>query len=97
MAYDNTNRGVAFTNDYKKEDRHPDFKGNGNFAGVDFEIGIWEKEKDGKPYLSFSFSEPYKKDESGSAWEQQREKFATKDTVLEDISDEPIDLSEIPF
>lgn len=96
--YDDKNRGVAFYNDYKGEEKHPDYKGKGNFNGVDFEFGMWVRTtKDGKEYYSFSFSPPYKKEESGGAWEAQRQKFAKKDEVVEEISDDPIDLSEIPF
>lgn len=61
--YDNNNKGVAFTNDYKKSDKHPDWKGKGNFNGVDFEFGVWERTSPKGRFLSFSFSEPYKKAE----------------------------------
>jgi uncharacterized protein (DUF736 family) len=98
VAYDNKNKGAAFFNDKKADERHPDYRGNGNFNGTDFEFGMWARtSKDGKEYFSISFSEPYKKTE-GNSWEAQRQKFdAKKDVALEEVSDDPIDLSEIPF
>lgn len=97
--YDNTNKGVAFFNDKKEKDTQPDYRGTGNFNGTDFELALWHREtKDGREYYSISFSEPYKKTENKApSWEAQRQKFAKKDEVVEDITDDPIDLSEIPF
>jgi hypothetical protein len=94
--YDNTNRGVIFRHP-KTSDNQPDWKGRGNFQGAEFEVSMWERtSKSDKPYMSISFSKPYQKTEGG-AWEQQREKFAKKDEPLTEVSDEPIDMSEIPF
>lgn len=96
---DHTNKGVLFTNDKGDNDKRPDYKGRGNWGGKEFELSGWKRmSKDNKPYLSLSFSEPWNKEEKqGGAWEQQREKFAKKDEPLTEVSDEPIDLSEIPF
>lgn len=88
MAYDNTNSGIAFKNDHKTEDKHPAYKGKGNFNGTDFEFGIWIKENDKGKFLTFKFSEPYQKPEI-SRWDD-------KDTVA-DVPDEPINLDSIPF
>ena len=100
--YDHTNKGVAFFNDKKEKDNQPDYRGKGNFNGVDFELALWAREsKDGKEYFSISFSKPYVKQEGG-AWEQQRQKFAAKkDVAPTDVEDE-VDLDEdfiksIPF
>jgi hypothetical protein len=101
--YNNENRGVAFKNDYKKDERHPDFKGKGNFNGQDFEFAFWEKYNDKGQYFSFSFSEPYVKPEAAQPTQSGYEKFKQSkpqpkvDVPLEDIGDAPIDLSEIPF
>ena len=97
--YDNKNKGVAFFNDKKEQEKHPDYRGKGNFNGVDFELALWGRTtNDGREYFSISFSEPYQKTESKApSWEAQREKFAKKDEVVTEVSDEPIDLSEIPF
>ena len=101
---DHKNKGVLFTNDKGDNDKRPDYKGRGNWDGKEFEVAAWNRtSKDGKPYISLSFSEPWSKEEkqgdSKGAWEQQREKFAKKDEPLTEISDEPIDFSDlnIPF
>lgn len=60
MANNRNNTGVLFTNAKKEKETHPDFKGNGNFEGVEFEISAWEKTSEkGTKYLSISFSKPY--------------------------------------
>jgi len=82
--FDNTNKGVAFKNDYKTEDKHPTYKGKGNFNGIDFEFGIWIKENDKGKFLTFRFDEPYVKPE------------VKAETSTTDY-DSPIDLSSIPF
>lgn len=62
MEYDNTNSGVAFVNDYKQAPNHPDFKGKGNYEGLEFEVALWErKDKNGRTFYSIKFSEPFKK------------------------------------
>jgi uncharacterized protein (DUF736 family) len=62
--FDNTNRGVLFPNDRKQSDKHPDFKGKGNFGGVDFEVAAWRKKgRNGTTFISLSFKEPYVKPE----------------------------------
>lgn len=96
--YDNRNKGAAFFNDKKTEERHPDYRGNGNFNGTNFEFGMWARtSKDGKEYFSISFSEPYQKTESAApSWEAQRQKFAKKDEVVTDVPDE-VSLEDIPF
>jgi hypothetical protein len=83
--YDNTNKGVAFKNDYKTEDKHPYYKGKGNFKGQDFEFGIWIKENDKGKFLTFSFSEPYKKEE------------AKPEINNHDAPQDTISLDDIPF
>ena len=60
--YDNKNRGVAFLNDKKGNTNAPDFKGTGNYDGVDFEFAVWNKTaKDGKEFMSFTFQKKYEK------------------------------------
>ncbi len=64
MAYDDSNRGAAFPNQRKQNEKHPDYTGKGNYAGVDFEISIWKRRsKNGNPFLSIAFKEPYQKPE----------------------------------
>lgn len=57
--YDNTNRGVLFKNNRKEKDSQPDYTGNGNFGGNDFQISAWLKEGKSGKFFSFSFQEPY--------------------------------------
>jgi uncharacterized protein (DUF736 family) len=53
--YDDSNRGALFKNDKKETERHPDYKGNINVAGVDYWLSAWLKEsKAGKKYMSLS-------------------------------------------
>jgi hypothetical protein len=45
-----------FKNDYKKSEKHPDFKGKGAIGGVDYEAALWKRksQRDGTVYLSLS-------------------------------------------
>lgn len=54
--YDNTNRGVAFENDDKQSDTHPDMKGSVNVEGVEYWLSAWWKtpKSGGEDFLSFS-------------------------------------------
>lgn len=96
--YDNTNKGVAFKNDYKDADNKPDYKGKGNFNGQDFEFGVWERTSPKGKFLSFSFSEPYVKPnvtDTQSGYEKAKQaRESLQDTT---DYDSPVDLSSIPF
>lgn len=96
--YTNENNGVAFKNDYKTEDRHPNFKGKGNFNGQDFEIAIWERTGPKGQFFSFSFSEPYEKkmrEQEQSGYDKAK---AQADSLRDTTDyDTPVDLSSIPF
>ncbi len=53
--FDNTNRGVLFENDRKREGKQdPDRSGSINVEGVDYFLDGWFHEKDGRKYLSLS-------------------------------------------
>ena len=55
------NTGSAFTNNYKQNERHPDYKGSCVVRGETFEVAMWErKTAKGDTYYSIKFSEPYK-------------------------------------
>lgn len=60
------NSGTLFTNDYKKAENHPDFKGKCKVNGKDMEFAAWKREGTRGEYLSISFSEPYKKNNADS-------------------------------
>lgn len=52
------NTGVAFPEEEKKSERHPDLTGSATVNGQKVRVAIWKKEsKAGKPYLSIAFSE----------------------------------------
>jgi len=55
--HDNTNRGVLFRNDRKAEgSKQPDYRGEGNYGGTDFEIAGWLRDSArGTKFLSLSF------------------------------------------
>jgi hypothetical protein len=53
------NTGAIFKND-KKQGNQPDYRGKGNFNGLEFDMALWLKESSkGTKYFSCSFSEPY--------------------------------------
>jgi hypothetical protein len=57
MSYSNTNRGQIWSNDRKKNDTHPDFKGSVNIKGEEYSISAWEQQGGARPgKLSLSFS-----------------------------------------
>ena len=61
------NTGVAFPEQEKKSERHPDLTGNALVNGQKLRVAIWKKEsKAGKPYLSIAFSE-FKTEENQSS------------------------------
>lgn len=87
MEYDNTNKGVLFQNDKDGNDQRPDYTGKLNVEGKEYRIAGWKRVgKSGKPFLSIAISEP-----------QEQQSAQKPDTVVHDISDEPIDLNDIPF
>ena len=98
MHYDTRNKGTLWLETDLKTDRSPNFTGTLDVEGKEYRIVGWNKTtKTGKDLISLAISEPQTKEKQGGSWEQQREKFAKKDEPLTEISDEPIDLSEIPF
>lgn len=86
--YDNNNRGVLFKNDNKETDKHPDYKGRIDINGQEYWLSAWIKERRGtnQKYMSLSVGDRVEPKEPPH-----------QDTVITDISDDPIDLSEIPF
>lgn len=82
--YSNDNRGVLFKNDKKESENHPDYKGRIDIDGTEYWLSAWiKKTKDGKTYMSLS-----RGDEIYTP---------SGDTVVTEISDDPIDLKDIPF
>jgi len=60
--------GTLFPNEYKKEDKHPDWRGSGTtLDGKKIEIAAWKGEtREGKPKLGLTFSWPREQEESNS-------------------------------
>lgn len=53
--YDNTNRGVLFENENKRNDKSPDYSGTLNVDGVEFFLDAWEKTaQSGRSFMSVS-------------------------------------------
>ncbi len=59
MTYDNTNRGVFFTNNRKKTDKHPDMTGKINVNGVDYELSGWKKQGKNGEFISLGIKPAY--------------------------------------
>lgn len=102
--YDNTNKGILFTNDRKESEKHPDFTGKLDVNGKEYQLAAWNRtSKNGKNFLSVSISEPRQFDQRPESEQPQQQVSAWKrptprqDTVIEDIGNEPINLDDIPF
>lgn len=57
QPYDNTNKGVLFRNDQKRNDKDPDYRGNLNANGVEFWLSGWirtPKDPNKKKFIGFS-------------------------------------------
>jgi hypothetical protein len=83
MTYDNTNRGVLFTNNKKTKENSPDRTGTINIEGKEYKLAGWLKTSSkGAAFLSLSVSPADKKDEK---------------TTAEQPSDGLDDMEPIPF
>jgi len=70
--------GVIFKNNYKKEDKQPDFKGDCLVNGEEMTIALWKREKNGHEYFSFSFSKKLSKKGATIEHEEQRQQQTEK-------------------
>lgn len=62
------NSWSLFKNDRKENDRHPDYKGQGNLAGVEVWLSAWVREtKDGKKYFSGTFTPKEQQGRAGTS------------------------------
>lgn len=53
MAREYKGTGALFKNNYKKEDRHPDYKGEIEMGGLKYDLAAWLREsKNGNKYMS---------------------------------------------
>lgn len=59
------NSGSLFKNQYKTEDKHPDYKGDGIVNGKEVELAGWiNKKKNGEEYIGITFEDKKPKKES---------------------------------
>jgi hypothetical protein len=87
--YDNTNRGVLFKNNRKADEKHADYTGTLNIAGVDHWISAWVRESAKGKFFSLSI-----KPKNGTA--ERPEQFVKK--AQETFPGAQIDLNdEVPF
>lgn len=50
-------RASIFKNNFKKEDKQPDFTGSVEIEGQPYKIAMWErKDKNGNPFFSFGLT-----------------------------------------
>ena len=75
---------VMFPNGKKTEgDNLPNYKGEGMYKGVAFEVGVWKNvSKAGKPYMRATLQPPYVPGaDSGS----EGSDYPARDTVSDDV------------
>ena len=72
---------VLFPNGKKTEgDNQPNYKGEGMYKGVAFEVGVWKNvSKAGKPYMKGQLQAPYDGGGSGAS------DYPARDTVSDDV------------
>lgn len=68
--YDNTNKGVLFTNDRKETDKHPDLNGSININGVEHWLSGWWKQGSKGEFLSLSIGKPKEQQQARPAAKQ---------------------------
>lgn len=94
--FDNTNRGVLFHNSKDGNENRPDYTGELDVEGKKYRIAAWNKtSKNGNNYKAISISEP--RQEDGQVKKEQTKMKASDARPVGDISDEPINLDDIPF
>jgi uncharacterized protein (DUF736 family) len=77
MAYEQKdNSGSLFKNDKKESDRHPDYRGTCMVNGVEMAMSAWLKTSaKGTKWMSFSFSEPYRKEAAAPVKDEWADSF----------------------
>lgn len=80
--YDNTNKGVLFTNDQKGNIKAPVYKGKINVEGKEYELAGWVKEGKSGKFLSLTVSEPYNKEANNQKANDHVATFTEDDSSL---------------
>lgn len=87
--FDNTNRGALFKNNRKADEKHADYTGTLNIAGVDHWISAWVRESAKGKFFSLSI-----KPKNGTA--ERPEQFVKK--AQETFPGASVDLDDsVPF
>lgn len=105
MSYDDTNRGVLFSNDKEANPQRPDMTGRINVNGHDKRLAAWTKRNEDGSFklLSLTVSDfvtPSKPIETVKKEKSLRDvanQAKERDVALDDLDGEPVDLSDIPF
>jgi uncharacterized protein (DUF736 family) len=80
------NSGALFKNDRKEKDTHPDYRGTCMVNGVEMAMSAWLRtSKNGTKYMSFSFSEPYRKEQDQRSAQQAARDFGGFDDGGDEI------------
>lgn len=70
--YDNTNKGVLFRDENRRNDRSPEYTGTINILGKEYKLSAWIREsKAGKKFFSLAINSPQmkKKEEPAQPFE----------------------------
>jgi len=81
QQYDNTNRGVLFKNEDKRDDRDPDYRGNVNVNGTEFWLDAWinTAKKSGKKFMSLRVKPKLASEHKGGTANPAAQKAAQPD------------------
>ena len=90
MEYDNTNKGVFFVNNRKKQDTDSDLAGHMDFEGIECWVNAWEgTSKAGNRYISFKI----KRKEPGTVSKEQGTVSKQPETQKKEVVEE----DNLPF
>lgn len=67
QQYDNTNSGVLFKNDEKKNEKSPEYTGKINIEGKEYKLSAWVKEGKKGKFFSLKVNEFVKKENEAKA------------------------------
>jgi len=89
MAYEHKEgRGTIWPNDYKEEEKHPDYKGKAMWKGELIEISLWEGEtQGGVKKFGVSIQEPRPPKDKSQGFIKDHAKAYTKPATPEDDGD----------
>jgi len=93
MAYEHKEgKGTIFPNDYKQDDKHPDYRGKAMWKGEIIEISLWEGEtQGGVKKFGVAISEPRAPKDKPQGFIKQNAQAYKKPAAPEDDGD------SIPF